>query len=84
MSTTISLADAEAGLASLLSRVEGGAEFLIERDDRLVARLTPVQPTGRRSAAEVIASLRSKREAMWLHPVTLDELMEWRDEGRRF
>jgi prevent-host-death family protein len=42
----VELAQAEADLAKLVQEVGGGAEVLITRDGRPVARLVPVQPTG--------------------------------------
>lgn len=77
---------AETELSPLLDRVERGEEFILVRQGRSVARLTPTHPevgaskVGKREIDEAIAELKMARERMSLGGLSWKEL---RDEGRR-
>ena len=79
MPTVIKTGEAKTRLSELLARVEAGEEVTIARGDVPVARLVPVARTGDARAA--VADILAARAG--LAPTTADELIAWRDNGRR-
>ncbi len=79
---------AEAGLSpDLLDRVERGEEVVITRDGRAVARLS--KGSGHDVAAglaavEKLSRLRDEIAARGGEPFTIDEILSFRDGGRRY
>lgn len=80
MSLTVKIGEAKTRLSELLARVEAGEEVVIARGHEPVARLTRV-PRAEDFAALVaeVKAARARRAR-----TTPDELIAWRDEGRRF
>lgn len=79
MSSTVGAFDAKTHLSALLDRVEAGEEIIITRRGKPVARL--VSPaTDSSAAADAVARFRASRLNA---AATLDEILAWRDEGRR-
>jgi prevent-host-death family protein len=82
---TIGAFEAKNTLGGLLDRVERGEEIIISRRGKPVARLVPADRTidhGR--ATQAVASLRAlARELAAEEPVTCQNVIEWRDTGRR-
>ncbi len=78
----VSLADARANIAELLDEVERGETVTISRDGAGSQELAP--PANVRSAdvVQAIEELKQLRKANG--PVTVEEILSWRDEGRRF
>ncbi|HET6469984.1 MAG TPA: type II toxin-antitoxin system prevent-host-death family antitoxin [Geminicoccaceae bacterium] len=74
--------EAKARLSELLERVAAGETVVITRHGRPVARLVPEAEARRRRVQETIERMRALRAT--LPPVTIDEILEMRDEGRRF
>lgn len=83
-STTYSTFDAKNKLSELLDRVEAGEELTITRHGKVVARLVPPPPeqSDRQKAMEEILKLRNQLAARGVR-VTREEILQWRDEGRR-
>lgn len=79
MGITIKTGEAKTRLSELLARVERGEEITIARGDVPVARLVPV--AHRADARAAVADIRAARAG--LSRTTADELLAWRDEGRR-
>lgn len=80
MTRIVKVGEAKTHLSELLKLVEAGEEVIIQRGDVQVARLVPVDEVARRKAAiEALIELRKKNK-----PVTVDEIIAWRDEGRRY
>lgn len=73
--------DAKKDFPTLLERVEKGETITITRGGVPVARLVPIDPTGRLDRAEVIRQLKEFGKGRRLNGVTVQELI---DEGRRF
>ncbi len=78
--------EAKTHLSSLLDRVEQGEEVTITRHGKPIARLVPAQDA--RQAASIEAFQRIRARAATLTgtlspPVTVDEILEWKNEGRR-
>ena len=75
--------EAKNKLSALLDRAEKGEEIVITRHGKEVARLVPPRPQydpeRARAAARRIRE-RAKRATLGL---TLEEILAWRDEGRR-
>ncbi len=72
--------DAKTHLSSLLDKVARGAEVLITRRGRPVARLVPAGRAERAGAESAIKELRALRAGLKLGNLDWKEL---RDEGRR-
>ncbi len=72
--------DAKTHLSSLLDKVARGAEVLITRRGRPVARLIPAGRAERADAESAIEELRALRAGLKLGKLDWKEL---RDEGRR-
>lgn len=78
----VSLADARANITELLDEVERGETVTISREGARSQELPP--PANARSAdvVQAIEELKQLRKANG--PVTVEEILSWRDEGRRF
>jgi prevent-host-death family protein len=79
----IRAAEAERNFGSLLKQVEDGETIEVSRDGRTIARITPVaaprydSAEGKRTMAE-LAKIRERSK-----PVTVEEVLAWRNEGRK-
>jgi prevent-host-death family protein len=74
--------DAKARLPELLRRVEAGETVTVLRRGKPIARIVPIEADRRveiRAAIERILEMRKGRP-----PVTVEEILSARDEGRRF
>jgi prevent-host-death family protein len=77
----VQASEAKAHLLQLLDAVERGETVVITRHGRPIARLCPEQD---RRRAEVESALQEIRAiARRTGKVTAEELIAWRDEGRR-
>jgi len=75
--------EAKNTLSALLNLVEQGEEVTITRHGKAVARLVPPKPgTDREQAKAAAARIRARAKALGLK-ITVDELIAYRDEGRR-
>ncbi|MDI7861053.1 type II toxin-antitoxin system prevent-host-death family antitoxin [Rhizobiaceae bacterium n13] len=79
MMRTVKVGEAKTHLSELLVSVEAGEEIIIARGDAPVARLVPMGDQEQR--ANLVRLLRKERAAR--KPVSLDEILRWRDEGRK-
>ncbi|MGA1028914.1 MAG: type II toxin-antitoxin system Phd/YefM family antitoxin [Burkholderiaceae bacterium] len=75
--TTISLAEAKAGLSELLNKVERGQEVVITRRGHPIARLLPVQKKKQRLRS--LEAFRSQTPKA--NRPSMEVLSELRDEG---
>ncbi|WP_426231805.1 type II toxin-antitoxin system Phd/YefM family antitoxin [Pararhizobium sp. DWP3-4] len=79
MTRTVKVAEAKTHLSELLTKVELGEEIIISRGDTPVARLVPIDDEERRANLfRLIRRDRAKNK-----PVSLEEILKWRDEGRK-
>lgn len=79
MTRTVKVAEAKTHLSELLTKVESGEEIIIARGDTPVARLVPINDEERHANLfRLIRRDRAKNK-----PVSLEEILQWRDEGRR-
>ena len=74
--------EAKIHLAQLLDDVEGGESLVITRHGQPIARLVPDEEARRADRAKVIEEMRA--DAKGRGKVTVEEIIAWRDEGRRF
>jgi prevent-host-death family protein len=81
MASVIAFTEAKTKLSQLLDRVARGEEFVITRHNERVARLIPEKTTSREEVQGAIQKLRDLRRG--LH-VTTEEIIAWKNEGRRF
>jgi prevent-host-death family protein len=80
MTIEVKVAQAKTHLSELLSKVEAGEEVVISRGNEPIARLVRIENHEDRVAT--IEALRAERARH--KPVTLEEIFEFRDEGRRW
>ena len=79
----VSLADARANIAELLDEVERGETVTISRDGEWSPEFAqPFDESRRADARRAIEELRELRKKSG--PATAEEIIAWRDEGRRF
>jgi prevent-host-death family protein len=72
---------AKTHLPELLDEVERGATIVITRHGKPIARLIPDEDTRRE---EALQAMREMREARKTAPrATIEEILAWRDEGRK-
>ncbi len=82
------LFEAKTHLSELVARVEAGDEIVITRHNKPVAKLVPIGEVSpelyrrRLAAAEALQAV-GRQIAKRGGPVTIEEILAWRDEGRR-
>ncbi len=79
MSITVKIGEAKTHLSDLLTKVEAGEEVIISRGNDPIARLTRISRDADVKAAieEIFASRKGRK------PTTAEEILAWKDEGRR-
>ena len=80
MPIIVDIGDAEASLSELVARAEAGEDVIIARKNRPVARLSGLHRYNDIRAA--IEEIRAARAG--LAATSAEEILQWRDEGRRF
>ncbi|MBY5572177.1 type II toxin-antitoxin system prevent-host-death family antitoxin [Rhizobium leguminosarum] len=79
MSTTVKVSEAKAHLSELLVRVEAGEDVIISRGNDPIAKLSRIRKeTDHQLLVNEVRAARGR--AM---PLSHDEILSWRDEGRR-
>ena len=79
MTTTVKISEAKTHLSELLARVEAGEDIVIARGNNPIVRLSLIRKEN--DMQVLMSEIRAAREKA--HPVTNDEVLAWRDEGRR-
>jgi prevent-host-death family protein len=72
---------AKARFAELLDDVEQGQSIEITRHGKAIARLMPQEDAKRADALRAMADIRERRKTA--QSATAEEILAWRDEGRR-
>ena len=80
MPIIVDIGDAEARLSELVARAEAGEDVIIARENRPVARFSGLHRYNDIRAA--IEEIRAARAG--LAATSAEEILQWRDEGRRF
>ncbi|HEY8193410.1 MAG TPA: type II toxin-antitoxin system Phd/YefM family antitoxin [Hyphomicrobium sp.] len=80
MSLTVKIGEAKTRLSELLAKVEAGEEVVIARGHEPIARLTRVPKADDFAALVAEVKVVRARRAK----TTPEELIAWRDEGRRY
>ena len=78
----IQASEAKAKFAELLDQVERGDTIVITRHGKAIAHLTPSEEARKEQARKAMQELRELRKGTG--KVSVEELLAWRDEGRRF
>ena len=78
---TISASTAKAQLLGLLDEVERGDTIVITRHGKPIARLVPDPDRRSEDVRRVFAKIDEIRKQT--KPVTVEEILAWRDEGRK-
>jgi antitoxin (DNA-binding transcriptional repressor) of toxin-antitoxin stability system len=80
MTITVDIGEAKTRLSELVARAEAGEEIVITRDNVPVALLRRLPRAG-----DIRAAIEEIRDARTGLPATsIDEILQWRDAGRRF
>ncbi len=85
---SIGLFEAKTHLSELIARAERGEEVIITRHNKPVAKLVPINEVSadlvarRRRALAELQDI-GRRMVERGGPITVDEILQWRDEGRR-
>lgn len=89
---TVGLFDAKTHLSELVARAERGEEVIITRHNKPVAKLVPLGTPQGAVSAELLARRKliaaefqavGRKAAAQGGPITVAEILAWRDEGRR-
>lgn len=78
----IQATELKAKLAELLDEVERGQTLVVTRHGKPIARIMPDEEARRAESRRAIAEIRELRKGAG--KATIEEILEWRDEGRRF
>jgi len=81
MTVTVDVDELARRLPELLAEVEAGNEVIIARGTKPVARIEKVSRPSPGEVEAAIAAIRAARKDF--APTTIDEILAWRDEGRR-
>jgi prevent-host-death family protein len=79
MSLTVKIGEAKTRLSELLAKVEAGEEIVIARGNEPIARLTRIPHA--EDFVALVAEVKAARAGR--AKTTPEELLAWRDEGRR-
>jgi antitoxin (DNA-binding transcriptional repressor) of toxin-antitoxin stability system len=80
VSITVKVGEAKTHLSELLAKVEAGEEVIIARGKEPIAKLSRIRHE--KDLQSVIAEIKAARAH---RPKTaIEEILAWRDEGRRF
>ena len=79
---TIQASEAKTHFLRILDQVERGETIVITRHGKPVARIQPEPEFDREKAKQAFESMRELRERIVV-PMTIDEILSARDEGRR-
>ena len=83
--TTIGAFEAKTNLNKLLHDVEEGKiVYTITRRGKPVAKIVPIEESDEELAQRVDAIVKMVRERRKKYNVTIDEIIAWRDEGRKW
>jgi len=80
MTITVKVGEAKTHLSDLLAKVEAGEEVIISRGNEPIAKLTRIQRDD--DLDRVIAEIKATRATR--AKTSIEEILSWRDEGRRF
>jgi prevent-host-death family protein len=85
---SIGLFEAKTHLSELIARAERGEEVIITRHNKPVAKLVPINeisPELLQQRLKLLAELQDIGRRMVARggPITIEEILQWRDEGRR-
>lgn len=80
MPDIIPFTEAKAHLSAILDKVAQGEEFIITRHNESIAKLSPVRKTSFEQIKTAIEGLRKARKGV---NVNIEEIIAWKNEGRR-
>ncbi|MBV8769546.1 MAG: type II toxin-antitoxin system prevent-host-death family antitoxin [Hyphomicrobiales bacterium] len=80
MTITVKVGEAKTHLSELLAKVETGEEVIIARGKEPIAKLSRIRHE--KDLQSVIAEIKAARATR--PKTTIEEILSWRDEGRRF
>ncbi len=85
---SVGLFEAKTHLSELIARAERGEEVIITRHNKPVAKLVPITEVSpelyqrRLAALDALQAVGREVEKRG-GPITVEEILSWRDEGRR-
>ncbi len=80
---TVGAFDAKTNLSRILKEVANGEEYTITKHGKPVARLKPIWESRIEKWEKLKAQLSKMRKRESLGKVSIDDIIAWKDEGRR-
>lgn len=77
----ITATEAKAKFSEVLNAVEQGETVLITRHGQVIARIQPSEDISQARAREAMERILERRKNA--RPASVEEILQWRDEGRR-
>jgi prevent-host-death family protein len=77
----VTVTEAKAKFSELLTAVENGETIAITRHGEVIAQITPDEAARQKQIDRAIDGIRALRKRV--KPVSLEEILAWRDEGRK-
>lgn len=78
----VQASELKAKLAEFLDEVENGQTLVVTRHGKPIARIVPDEEIRRARSREAIQRIMEARKTA--QSATVEEILQWRDEGRRF
>jgi prevent-host-death family protein len=78
----VQASELKAKLAELLDEVERGQTLVVTRHGKSIARIVPDEEAASEQSREAMQRILKARKTAFR--VTAEELLRWRDEGRRY
>jgi prevent-host-death family protein len=79
----VQASQAKAQFSELLDVVERGETVVITRHGKPIAEIRPRDDSRREDARRAMQEIKELRKKNKNTPVTVEEILAWRDEGRR-
>jgi len=87
MTETVGVYDGKARFSELIDRAERGEEIVVTRHGKPVARVAPLEKVrpSREEWAGLMEQARTLRERIRVEsgPISVEEIIAWKNEGRR-
>jgi len=93
MSKTLTIAEVQAKPLQVIADACNGEDIIITRNNRPVLHLVPVAQTGtaesehlaalQKQREKAIESIKERRKNRLIPAATIEEIIAWRDEGRK-
>ena len=84
MTRHVATTELKGRLSEILGDVERGETIAVTRHGKTIARIVPDTVPDREKVRQAVEQMRALRASLPKAGVTVDDIIEWRDEGRRY